>query len=330
MKAPGFSFPCPCLVRSKNEKFERFIKTAEIDPSRIYNPFPLLAGLKTYRQARAQPLSCTEYLPTTNPDLYGSYLEEALTRTHELAHLVSDHSPAKVLARFLLGRAFGSLSALLCGLTWDCEMEKSWNELVKIIDDLRAICSAITLSEELLATAISFDVCTPYFREMPELIIEKEQKIVAKHTKHSRDFEELYFQTFKKVVQWDTKEQPSGNPLPILLYLDIFLQGIIESRNSSGVRIVEGAESGLRVVDSAKRCRILAKSVDAMRSGRELHDWLSRTLSGRKEVATFLAAWNLLEDLKVSSEERNCLWILMGGRDHQCDHLINHGTLLPG
>jgi hypothetical protein len=74
MRATGFSFPCPCPAHSKDEAFEWFIKTAETDPSRIYNAFPLLVGLKTYRQARTQPLSNIRYVPTTAPVLYGYYL----------------------------------------------------------------------------------------------------------------------------------------------------------------------------------------------------------------------------------------------------------------
>jgi hypothetical protein len=112
MRPTGFSFACPHPTSSKDEAFERFYETAKADPSKIHNPFPQLAGLETFRQARTQPLIWTRYLPTTNPCCYGSQLSERLTFSHEMYHVASNHSPAKMLGRLLL-------LVLLCQFLWE-------------------------------------------------------------------------------------------------------------------------------------------------------------------------------------------------------------------
>jgi hypothetical protein len=314
MSATGFSFPCPHLASTKDDAFERFIKTSKQEPSRIYNPWPLLAGLKTYRQARTHPLARGRYLPTTNLDFYGSNLDELLTYFHEFYHLESDYTPAKVLARLLLSKACDHVSNMLfLGYNWDSEMEKSWDELVQINDSLTAICSSITLSEELLATALSFEISVN--RKDLDALAKKEEEIT--NNTELPHFEESYFQTFKKVWQWIREERASADPLPILTFLQIYLQGIKESRASRAIRLYNNAKSGFLVVDSAKRCRILAESINAMRSGKELFEWLSRTLK-IQEVKAYLGARIILTYEKDDCEDNNCLWILMlGGAEHE-------------
>jgi hypothetical protein len=98
MRTTGFSFPCPCPAKSEDKAFERFIKTAQKDPSKIHNPFPLLAGYETFRQARTQPLINLGYLPTTDYYNYGSCLAEKLTLDHEYIHANRSLTPAKILA----------------------------------------------------------------------------------------------------------------------------------------------------------------------------------------------------------------------------------------
>jgi hypothetical protein len=307
MKATGFSFPCPCPARSKDEELERLLKTAKKDPHKIYNPYPQIARLKNLGQARTNPLSNIRYLSTiTNPN---SCLDEGLTCAHELKHLVSGHTPAKMLARLLLSQAFDSLSDLLGRFTWDSEIKKRWAEIVKINYDLSSICSAITLSEELVATAFSFEACSKLFSEDVKALRKKEEEIV-KHTKLP-DFERLYFQTFKKVMRWSFEEQG----LSLGIFLEMFLQGIKISRSPRALRVEDGAECGLVVVDSTKRCQALAEWVNFISSGKALYDWLINTLHGTHEVTAFFTAWETLDDLKDLSEERKYLWIFMQGSD---------------
>jgi hypothetical protein len=129
MRATGFSFPCPCPTRSKDEALERFIQTVKKEPSKIYNPYPLLAGFETFRQARTHPLTKIIYFPTTGDPYYKyatrlSCLDDLLTYFHEGYHILSGSAPAKLFARLLLGRAYESLSVLLHRDTWDSEVEE--------------------------------------------------------------------------------------------------------------------------------------------------------------------------------------------------------------
>jgi hypothetical protein len=307
MRPTGFSFPCLCPARREDEVFERFIKTAREEPSKIYNPYPQIARLENLSQARSNPLCNITYLSTiTNPN---SCLHKGLTCAHECIHLINNQSPAKMFARLLLCRAFDSLSALLSGFTWDSEMKKSWAEIVKTNSQLSDICTSITLSEELLTTALSFEFCGTHFSKELEVLREKEKKIVAKYTKLLPDFKELYFETFKKVVRWNFEDKG------LLSVLEMFLQGIKVSRSPRAYPVLDGAKYGLLVVNSAKRCRILAERVNTMSSGNELYDWLFSTLEGTPEAAAFEAAWDTLYDLKDLSEERKYLWIFMQGSD---------------
>jgi hypothetical protein len=305
MKATGFSFPCPILAsNNEDEAFKRFYETAKPDPTKIHNPWPLLAGLKTYYQARTQPLVRTSYLPTTDPGRYGlgSFnFKDSITSAHEIYHVSSDNTPAKVFARFILSRAFDNVSALLRGRTWNSEMEKSWNELGNYNNSLTRVCRAITLSEELLATAMSIEVGgVPEELELHEI----EEEIFTNYQEVS-----LYLQPFRKMIQWNI-EYPG-----VRTYLEMFLQGIKISRSPRAFRVEDSAEKGLLVVNSAKRCRILAERVRDMNNGKECYDWLCRTLSKGNEIRSYFAARQLFAELRDTSEERYYLWILMQGRE---------------
>jgi hypothetical protein len=295
MRPMGFSFPCPCPAKSEDKAFERFIKTAQKEPSKIYNPFPLLAGLKTYRQARTQPLMRTMYLPTSCPyicDRFG--LEEQLTYNHEKYHLENDFTPAKMFARLLLRDTLCNLWPLLEGFSWDSEMEKCWNAVVKNNGRIWAICRSITLAEELLAIAASFEAC----RRSYDLgaLGEKEREIMATHTKLSP-----HFQAFKKAMLW-VRDVDS-----LLGWLEIYLQGTKLCRQRT-------CDEWIHIVDSEQRCRILTENINTMSNGNELLDWLLRMSSKRNELVSFSAAWQILVNNKNLDYIDKFFWILMRGR----------------
>ena len=278
MKTMGFSFACPSLARSKDEAFERFIETALKEPSKIHSPFPQLARWRYFHQARTQPLIRTKYLPSIDPFYFGESLEEEITNDHEYYHVLRDYAPAKMFSRLLLSRAFDSLTALLRGLNWDDKIEKKWNELVNINANLTNICNSITLSEELLATAISFEGCERNYGLKTSH--RKEEEFIGKCTKLPH-FDELYYQTFKKVVRWALDES-------LLDLLEMYLQGIKGSRSPRAIRFHDNAAGGIIVANSAKRCRVLAETVKSIRNAKELHDWLISTIRKSQEIGWFL------------------------------------------
>jgi len=319
MRATGFSFPCPPPTSSNDEAFERFIRTVKREPWKIHNPWPLIAGLKTYRQARTQPLIMTRYLPSSVPGDYKSSLEKELTHLHEVFHDMNDYTPAKLLARLLLSQAYEKVWSLLRGRIWDSEMEKRWVELNKIKTHLSNVCGAITLSEELLATATSILACTYEYWEEQEVVRQKEKEIVAHHTNLSR-----YLQAFKKVMLLASQQEEYRL---ILTYLGLYLQGIQECRSQKGILVNYAGKHKFFVVDSDKRCRILAEWVNAMSSGKDLHTWLLHALfQSYEELNAFVIAASTLKYEKGLNEENKYLWILMeGGAEHE---IVADGTKL--
>jgi hypothetical protein len=274
------------------------MKQLRLTPPRY--PWPLLAGLTTYRQARTQPLIRTSYLPTTDPRLYSSgfyNFKDSITSTHESFHLVTDTTPAKILARFVLSQAFDNLSALLRKCTWDSEMEKSWIQFVKNTNFLQAICESITLSEELLATAVTMEYCgTPEGQELEEILTNYPEM-------------SLYLQPFRKLIQ---RNDYSPGTLSLLL---LVLQAIKASRSPSALHVHDGAKYGFLVVNSAKRCRIVAERVRDMSNGKECMDWISRTLLKENEFISYAKAWQLFAELRDTSKECYYLWIIMHGQE---------------
>jgi hypothetical protein len=310
MTAAGFSFPCTCPARSLNETFERFIEAAKTNPNKVQSPYPSLAGLYTYRQARTQPLTKIMYFPTSEEyDTFGeSYLDELLIYYHEIYHTLSATAPAKLIARLLLGRAYDSLSVLLHRVTWDNKMEKSWDEIKKINTQLTDICSSILLSEELLATAISVAACSKHSESYSLKALRNKEEEIVTHCSKLPHFRESYYHTLMKVMQWNNECE-----YPLVQYLQFYLQGIKGSQSPRALRLYDDDVGGFIVAKSVIRCRILAEHVNAMRSGKELFDWLNQTLCKNDELKWFFAAMVLLSEEKNDSVARYSLWKLMVG-----------------
>jgi hypothetical protein len=275
MRRKGFSFACPTQASSKDEAFQRFLKTAEEYPDKIHNPFPQTACSDNFNQACAHPLVNLWYEPVSKPEIYPRNFEQLVTVFHEETHARHNVTPAKILARVWLGRTYEYLNELLYGESWD---EECWRELDRSNAELSAICSAITLSEELIAIADSFRVKS-YFNS-PEHLDELErlkEKSVEQYQELDPDFAELYDNTFKKVMGW-CNEEPGKQVTTgsykghlrvedsLTIYLGMFLQGIQLNR-------YEG-QLGIEVVDSNGRCKMLDEVVKDMKNGVELKDWI--------------------------------------------------------
>jgi hypothetical protein len=215
MREKGFSFACSGPESSKeDEVFQRFIKTAEANPDKVINPFPQLARLSNLNQATTQPLVKMTYVPTTDMDIladtYYSVDEKFVTALHEIGHQQIAGTPAKILARLYLARAYAYLCFILEEESWN---SMAWRELAAMNAHLTAICRTITLSEELLATALSFGTVEEMtnnliahgeeiFKKVPAALRRMEKKSIRKGQVLSPDFAALYYNTFKKVAEW--------------------------------------------------------------------------------------------------------------------------------
>jgi hypothetical protein len=190
-------------------------------------------------------------------------------------------------------------------------MEKKWAELRTINYHLSTICTAITLSEELLAVVASLEYCDLFNKVERKALRLKEEEIISTFTKQPWYFKEEHFQAFKKVWRWANDEEM------LIIYLGIYLQGIKECRSPRGISINNATYDRLLVVDSAKRCRILAEYVNTMNSGKELLAWLTRTLHGSQELNAFISVGLSLKYEKEWSKVNKSLWVLMEGGAEQ-------------
>jgi hypothetical protein len=296
MRRKGFSFPCPMLGSSKDEAFQRFLKTTEVDPDKIYNPFPQIADPDHFNQAFTNPLVRMVYLPTTQPNIYHSEFRGLITTTHELAHIHFDATPAKILARLYLLDAYFVLTTLINLEYWRGEI---WQTLDKVNTHLSASSEAITLSEELIAMAFTFNAVSSC-----EELEKMEKKSVKIYQEISSNFAALYYNTFKKIMGWVPHENVS---LDIVRFLGLFLQGIQVNRYNGYPE----------VVDSYGRCKMLAEKVKTMKNGQELQDWFLHTHQTyhQDELHVWLEALaKLVDNYGEWSEEASCLWTLMQGR----------------
>jgi hypothetical protein len=81
------SFPCASSLRL-DAALQYLLET---DPTNIYNPYPDIAGIRSFHQARTQPLVRITYLS------FCAYWDVMyLHLCHELGHLLLDHTPFKV------------------------------------------------------------------------------------------------------------------------------------------------------------------------------------------------------------------------------------------
>jgi hypothetical protein len=269
MRAEGFSFPCPTTERL-SAVIEPFFKA---NPQSVYNPFPLLARRRNFRQARTQPLTRIYYWPTVNDDFEEAY--EVVEFLHEHGgHIKYHDSPAKALARYHQAARFLRLDKILRAEKWDSDVEKSWNSLCKISKQLSAIANHILLSEELLATAACFEIFgravntfsdyAPWRRDLEKL----EDATVAYYEGKEvcqlfPDFRILYFGTIKKVITWASLDDPTV----LDKLVSTFLQAIHISE-----------DSGSWAMDSHQQCLLLAEQVKRMDNPVQLSDWLSELI----------------------------------------------------
>jgi hypothetical protein len=190
MRRKGFSFACLAPVSNTGEAFQRFLKTAKADPSKINNPYPQIVCSDNFTQAYTQPLLMLSYVPDYEPNIQDtstSLLKKQLTLFHEYAHQIYSISPAKILARFLLARAYAKLNYLLVRETWD---EESWREIAAMNARLTVICNAITVSEELMAIALSFNTLDlrVYLESQGQKLLLELEKSRSKCTKNYHQF----------------------------------------------------------------------------------------------------------------------------------------------
>jgi hypothetical protein len=203
MNTKGFSFPCPCLVSNEEDKpFQRFIEAAKTDPDKIYNPWPQIACSDNFYQAYSNPLVKIVYVPQIIKSVYPESIAQIVTRAHEALHLAFDISPAKLLARTFIITAYDRILELLNRESWD---EQIWHELQKMNPHLSAICSDISLSEELLAIAYSIELTSlgvgikVSLSSEDMVILERlEEESVKKYEFLSPDFDVLYYETLRK------------------------------------------------------------------------------------------------------------------------------------
>jgi hypothetical protein len=178
------------------------------------------------------------------PSTSDSEIEQLGTDLHEWNHIDFDLSPAKILARLLLVRAYIFLNALLSGESWD---EKSWRGLTAMNASLSEICRAITLSEELVATAVSFWAMTKKINSIEVARLEK--KSIKNYQKKSPHFAGLYSNVFKKVAGW------LGETDNLSTLLALYLQGIRRYKHQ------------LVAVNSNRRCWSLAENIKDIKMG---------------------------------------------------------------
>jgi hypothetical protein len=232
------SFPCPSPLR-RDVTFQRLL---EADPRNIYNAYPDLADILSLGQARTQPLPRMTYLPN-----YTSTVEERLIVCHEVGHFLWDFTPFKVWGRYLLCCAYEWIYVLLRATEWDEETQESWNKIKWIRHELERAFYSFSLSEELLATSISFD-----FTDMQQY----EKAVVQKAAENfpNADFEGLYFKTFKPLMKL---RKGSGF---LFISLGFFLQA---------VRVLK---TGYEVIDSDSRCKLLDESISEFKNAQQVID----------------------------------------------------------
>ena len=297
----GFSFACPHLAR-KDTVFRRFLDAA---PEDISNPWPELAGLISYEQARSQPLFRVIYVPTAQLDQYGSTLDKEIERQHELFHIQLDFSPAKVWARALLMPGYYNLGSIMEAEDWNSEQQNAWETLGKLNDQLRELFASSSLSEELLVTAFSFDAAQYKLNIAPASLKPIEERHIAYYVEGFRsldcDIEALYYKTFKKLAHWMGEE---GRPNNLPLLVSAFLQGISL-----------GSEDKLEVVDSNERCNLLHENIQNIKESVQLVDWLSNA-TPTEEIEAQLAAQGTLLSFTAMDEWPwgQLIWIVARGK----------------
>jgi hypothetical protein len=186
-----------------------------------------------------------------------------LTLTHEFGHITLADTPTKMFARHISAWAYSYLNFLLNEKSWN---EVIWDEIEKLNKHLTTICEAITLSEELLASAMSVEDVTNCYREHAEKFVELaqieleilEEKSINKYQKlfSVPDFAGLYYNTFKKIAAW--VHSTSG----LLPLVSCYLQGI------------QQLSPDFVVVDSYNRCKVLGEKVKDLKNGVELANWI--------------------------------------------------------
>lgn len=271
----GFSFPCAPTVYPE-ATLESFFKA---DPQSVYNPYPLLARRKNFRQARTNPLVELQYWPTPMWALtdHANVLKEIYTClefVHELKHVHTIYTPAKRWAQYLEAGALLMVRELLDAEAWDTEATESWRFLRGKINILSAIATRICLSEELLVTAMSFGIIrfvasnfSEYAHWWGELDGLEEASIQYFEKEELRslypDFRTLYEGTIKKVIGWATQRDSSI----LSKLICTFLQGIHINGHPEDWTI-----------DSHQQCLRLAKQVKRMSNPVQLSDWLNEMI----------------------------------------------------
>lgn len=289
----GFSFSCPC-PESEGDAFEHFLKTARTEPSPVYNPWPQTASSTDWRRSRTQPLIRTRYLAMADPETLIS-AKGRLTFDHEQGHHQHDYSPAHLLARCRLSDGIDDLEMLLFGETWK---QKTWNNLTKNNSELSSICRSISVSEELLATAFSFDAADEGARASQGLET-LEKRAVKRYSKLYPDFEGLYYQTFKKIAAWEREDYGESGAVGAAC---LFVQGVeFDPENGS-----------VRVVDSIERCRILADALKSLKNGTELANWVFQTVPQLEAHLSFTAFGAVIDRTSFSEAAQHLCTLLRG------------------
>ena len=166
MRLRGFCFSNP-YFREKEDLFEDLINT---DPSAIYNPWPQLAHGNFIDEAAVQPIIRSFYVPMHLNDFLDSVetplfkaktglqcMIDHLTFSHELIHLELSFTPAKEWVRFCLSAAYENLLPIINSDEWDGKLASAYHRLVFWNDRISESARRITLAEELIATAFSFN-----------------------------------------------------------------------------------------------------------------------------------------------------------------------------
>jgi hypothetical protein len=236
-------------------------------------------------------------------------------------HILLSITPAKALARLWLARAYSLLYILLKKESWNREM---WNALNELNTDLTTICEGITLSEELLALALSVKYNN---RFIPEIwhdytdnteqyeggvkgaliateILEKKSIIEYQKLFPATDIAELYYNTFKKITAWDDVNRD------LLDYVSLYLQPIPHLQTTQQLFPVP------EVVDSYERCKSLAEKVKNVKNEVELMAWIEQTyLSDVEAIRTLQTCTTWLIDPKEFSSNMGLwFWTLLEGR----------------
>jgi hypothetical protein len=337
MRSKGFSFACPTLVNDKDEvfQFQKLLNVPKTDYSKIHNPFPQIAYSDNYNQACTNPLLYLWYRPTIDSRQIQDPLKSVLTQFynpltfgHEFIHLALADTPAKRYARFILANAYGHLHYMFIPERW---YEDIWDELELANKELKAICEAITLSEELLALALSVNNMVSsipqYWHRYAENDGQDEERVKVSQTVMeileeksineyqklfpTSDIAELYYNSFKKIAAWNKL-----NNL-VLHQVSWYLQGI------------QSKKPWYEVVDSHSRCKSLAEKVKGMENEAGLEDWITEAVSDHEITSSLLALGLLIAPLKLSGKEEltrgqrswfeftgkmgSCLWTLWQG-----------------